>query len=62
MSIDLESIDGLNLYLNQLRETPLLSKEQEEMLFRRLQESDDIDAAKKLVMSHLRFVVHIAKT
>ncbi len=62
VSIDLESIDGLNLYLNQLRETPLLSKEQEEMLFRRLQESDDIDAAKKLVMSHLRFVVHIAKT
>ena len=39
-----------------------MSKEQEEMLFRRLQESDDIDAAKKLVMSHLRFVVHIAKT
>ena len=62
VSIDLESIDGLNLYLNQLRETPLLSKEQEEILFRRLQESDDIDAAKKLVMSHLRFVVHIAKT
>lgn len=62
LSLDLESIDGLNFYLNQLRETPLLTKEQENDLFRRLKESDDITAAKKLVMSHLRFVVHIAKT
>jgi len=39
-----------------------LTKEQEEELFQRLQNSDDMDAARKLVMSHLRFVVHIAKT
>jgi len=62
IAIDLESSDALNYYLAQLRETPLLTKEQEEELFQRLQNSDDMDAARKLVMSHLRFVVHIAKT
>jgi RNA polymerase sigma-32 factor len=62
VEIDLESSDALNYYLAQLRETPLLSKEQEEELFHRLQNSEDVDAARKLVMSHLRFVVHIAKS
>ena len=62
IAIDLESSDALNYYLAQLRETPLLSKEQEEELFDRLIKSEDMDAARKLVMSHLRFVVHIAKT
>ena len=62
IAIDLESSDALNYYLAQLRETPLLSKEQEEELFSRLQNSEDMDAARKLVMSHLRFVVHIAKS
>ena len=62
IAIDLESSDALNYYLAQLRETPLLSKEQEEELFDKLIKSEDMDAARKLVMSHLRFVVHIAKT
>ena len=62
VALDLESSDALNYYLAQLRETPLLSKEQEEELFHRLQNSEDVDAARKLVMSHLRFVVHIAKS
>ena len=62
IAIDLESSDALNYYLAQLRETPLLSREQEEELFDRLIKSEDMDAARKLVMSHLRFVVHIAKT
>jgi RNA polymerase sigma-32 factor len=62
IALDLESSDALNYYLAQLRETPLLSKEQEEELFHRLQNSEDMDAARKLVMSHLRFVVHISKT
>ena len=62
VALDLESSDALNYYLAQLRETPLLSREQEEELFHRLQNSEDVDAARKLVMSHLRFVVHIAKS
>ena len=62
VALDLESSDALDYYLAQFRETPLLTKEQEEELFSRLHNADDMDAARKLVMSHLRFVVHIAKT
>ena len=62
VALDLESSDALDYYLAQLRETPLLTKQQEEELFSRLHNADDMDAARKLVMSHLRFVVHIAKT
>ncbi len=58
----LETTDALEMYLAELRRTPLLSKEEELELFDRLNNSDDIDAAKKLVMAHLRFVVHVAKT
>lgn len=58
----LETSDALEMYLAELRRTPLLSKEEELELFDRLNNSDDIDAAKKLVMAHLRFVVHVAKT
>tara|TARA_B100001057_G_scaffold102991_1_gene100290 strand:- start:1896 stop:2681 length:786 start_codon:yes stop_codon:yes gene_type:complete len=50
------------MYLAELRKTPLLSKEEELELFHKLNESDDLDAARKLVMAHLRFVVHVAKT
>ena len=62
ISRSLEHGDSLDHYLNQLRETPLLSKEEEQVLFKRLHSSDDLDAARKLVMAHLRFVVHVAKT
>ena len=58
----LESTDALDMYLAELRKTPLLSKEEELELFHKLNESDDLDAARKLVMAHLRFVVHVAKT
>jgi RNA polymerase sigma-32 factor len=38
-----------------------LSKEDEQTLSRRLRDEGDLDAARDLVMAHLRFVVHIAK-
>ena len=62
LTSSLETTDALEMYLAELRKTPLLSKEEELELFNRLNNSDDIDAAKKLVMAHLRFVVHVAKT
>ncbi len=62
LSLDLESGDSLDLYLNQLRKTPLLSKDEELRLFNKLHSSDDLNAARKLVLGHLRFVVHVAKT
>ena len=62
LSLGLESGDSLDIYLNQLRKTPLLSKEEENSLFKKLNSSDDLEAARKLVLAHLRFVVHVAKT
>ena len=62
ISKGLETTDSLELYLNELRKTPLLSQQEEKKLFENLHKSDDIEAAKKLVMAHLRFVVHVAKT
>ena len=58
----LDTKDALDMYLLELRKTPLLSKDEEIALFKQLNESDDLDAARKLVMAHLRFVVHVAKT
>ena len=62
LSSSIETTGALELYLAELRKTPLLSKQEELDLFNKLNNSDDIDAARKLVMAHLRFVVHVAKT
>jgi len=52
------SLDG---YIQAVGGIPVLTKEEEQSLARRLRESEDLDAARDLVMAHLRFVVHIAK-
>lgn len=54
--------DGLNSYLNKVNSFPLLSQEEEQALFVRFQRDNDLDAARKIVLSHLRFVVHIARS
>jgi RNA polymerase sigma-32 factor len=41
---------------------PILTKEQEQELALKLYEEDDLDAARQLVIHHLRFVVHIARS
>jgi RNA polymerase sigma-32 factor len=41
---------------------PILTKEQEQELAIKLYEEDDLDAARQLVIHHLRFVVHIARS
>ncbi len=53
------SMDG---YLQAVSTIPMLDAEHEKQLATRLQEEGDLDAAKQLIMSHLRFVVHIAKS
>jgi len=40
----------------------MLSAEEERALAERLQQHGDLDAARQLIMSHLRFVVHIARS
>ncbi len=49
-------------YLQKIAEIPLLSADEEQRLARELQEHNDLDAARRLVMSQLRFVVHIARS
>ena len=54
--------DDLNSYMSKIANIDLLSVEQEQTLARRLRENEDLDAARQLVMSQLRFVVHIARS
>ncbi|GEB69968.1 MULTISPECIES: RNA polymerase sigma factor RpoH [Pseudoalteromonas] len=53
------SMDG---YLQAVSTIPMLKVEQEQELAKKLQEEGDLGAAKQLIMSHLRFVAHIAKS
>ena len=52
---------SLQGYMDSLRQIPVLSKEEEIDLFQRFQEHEDLEAARKIVMSHLRYVVYIAR-
>lgn len=52
------SIEG---YIRAANEYPMLSAEEEKELAERLYYNGDIEAAKKLVLSHLRFVIHVAR-
>jgi len=54
--------DDLNGYLSKISSITLLSAEEEQAFARKLRDNEDIDAARSLVMSQLRFVVHIART
>ena len=51
---------GLSRYLAEVRKFPMLGKEEEFMLAKRWREHQDLDAAHKLVNSHLRLVAKIA--
>lgn len=55
---------GANIesYINTIHNIGILSKEEEKKLAEDLYYRNDLDAARKLVLSHLRFVVHVAKT
>ncbi|MDX1483594.1 MAG: RNA polymerase sigma factor RpoH [Alphaproteobacteria bacterium] len=51
---------NLTRYLQEIRKFPMLEKEEEYMLAKRWREHEDVDAAHKLVTSHLRLVAKIA--
>ncbi len=55
---------GVNLgaYISAVNQIPILTQEQEKALAERYHDDGDVDAARQLVMSHLRFVVHIARS
>jgi RNA polymerase sigma-32 factor len=52
---------SLDTYVQAVNRYPLLTQEQETMLARRLRDEGDVDAARQLVLSHLRVVVSIAR-
>jgi RNA polymerase sigma-32 factor len=54
-------VGSLDAYIQAVGSVPVLSKEDEQALAVRFREQDDLDAARELVLAHLRFVVHIAK-
>ena len=54
-------VGSLDAYIQAVGAVPVLSKEEERSLAIRFHEEDDLDAARQLVVAHLRFVVHIAK-
>ena len=58
------SSPGSNLqsYISSVHGIGILSAEEEKKLAEDLYYRDDLEAARKLVLAHLRFVVHIAKT
>ena len=56
-----QSNSSLEMYLETLDNLPPLSKEQEQQLARKFREESDLEAAKQLVLGHLRFVVKIAR-
>ncbi len=61
MALSIPNTGSLEAYITSVNRIPMLTPEEEKELGERLQESDDLSAAKRLIMSHLRFVVHVAR-
>jgi RNA polymerase sigma-32 factor len=54
-------LGSLDAYIERVSRIAVLSREQESELARKFRDHEDLDAARELVLSHLRFVVHIAR-
>ncbi len=54
-------VGSLDAYVDRVARIPVLSREDEVALAHRFRDEGDLDAARQLVLSHLRFVVHIAR-
>ncbi|MCZ6890576.1 MAG: RNA polymerase sigma factor RpoH [Gammaproteobacteria bacterium] len=67
MSADLLSLNSLapgrdlDTYIQTVSSFPVLSREQEHALAERFYNDDDLEAARELVLCHLRFVVYLAR-
>ena len=58
------TVPGVNLgsYIQAANRVAVLSADEERTLAERFHDEQDLDAARQLVLAHLRFVVHIAKS
>jgi len=57
----LSSVGSLDGYIQAVNRMPMLTQEEEQDLATRLRRDNDLDAARQLVMSHLRVVVSVAR-
>ena len=55
------ALGSVDAYINAVHQIPVLTLDEEQALARRYNGENDLDAAKRLVLSHLRFVVHVAR-
>ena len=55
------AVGSLDAYLDRVSRIAVLTREQERELADRFRRENDLSAARQLVLSHLRFVVHIAR-
>ncbi|MBN8727100.1 MAG: RNA polymerase sigma factor RpoH [Xanthomonadales bacterium] len=55
------ALGSLDAYIGAVHQIPMLSQDEEQDLARRYTNDDDVEAARRMVMSHLRFVVHVAR-
>ena len=68
MGTELQTIElstpgkDIESYLSSVHSIPILTPVQERELAQKLYDNDDLDAARQLVLAHLRFVVHISRT
>jgi RNA polymerase sigma-32 factor len=68
MSTDLMTLPSLapgrdiDAYLNTISAFPILSAEDEKVLAIRFYEDQDLEAARELILCHLRFVAHLARS
>ncbi len=57
----LPAVGNLDAYISAVNRLPMLTADQESALARRFRDTQDLDAARELVMSHLRLVVSVAR-
>lgn len=55
------AMGSLEAYISGVHQIPVLTVEDEQRLAHRLRDDNDIAAAQELILSHLRFVVHVAR-
>jgi len=61
MQLSIPHSGSIEAYMQSAYSIPMLTAEEEHDLATRLFDDNDLQAAQKLIMSHLRFVIHVAK-
>jgi RNA polymerase sigma-32 factor len=55
------ALGSLDAYISAVHRIPMLTVEDEQALARDFRDGSNLESARKMVMSHLRFVVHVAR-